>query len=294
MKIITKVAKGVAYGDVSNQAVRNVLTEISKSIKGTFTEQEMLDTLKHFDWKCPYTGRDLKKSIENGDGTYATDHIYPQNKEWCGLNVKGNLVIVDREANLAKKSLDVETFLLENKNFFGNLDMKTRQERLDKIKQFQRECGYDPEEVRKIVSPLMIEQYEHIKEEQQKCLAKSLDALSGIGMYTAPVIAPAIKTDDVSKTTKTTVKSSTPAKKVGKIELVFYPSNEQQFKEELLKTKRAHFVLTYEMGIVKTTTWNADRFLPTSGLRANVETKSFWRNGKKEGLIKVEAYVDYK
>ena len=39
MKVMTKVAKGVAYGDVSNQSVRNILTEISKSMSGRFTEQ---------------------------------------------------------------------------------------------------------------------------------------------------------------------------------------------------------------------------------------------------------------
>lgn len=29
---ITKVAKGIAYGDVSNIAIRNILTEISKQL----------------------------------------------------------------------------------------------------------------------------------------------------------------------------------------------------------------------------------------------------------------------
>ena len=81
MSLLTKVAKGVAYGDVSNQAIRNVLTELSKDISGGITEQEMYDTLDFFGWKCPYTGRDLRVSIENEDGSYATDHIYPQNRE---------------------------------------------------------------------------------------------------------------------------------------------------------------------------------------------------------------------
>jgi hypothetical protein len=62
MSRLTKVAKGIAYGDVSNIAVRNILTEISKSINGNFTEQEMYDTLDFFDWKCPYTGKDLRPS----------------------------------------------------------------------------------------------------------------------------------------------------------------------------------------------------------------------------------------
>lgn len=55
---------GIAYGDVSNMAVRNILTEISKRIAGRFTVQEMYDTLDYFDWRCPYTGKDLRPLIE--------------------------------------------------------------------------------------------------------------------------------------------------------------------------------------------------------------------------------------
>ena len=45
MGLLTKVASGVAYGDVSNQAIRNILTEISKCVGGKFTEHEMEETL---------------------------------------------------------------------------------------------------------------------------------------------------------------------------------------------------------------------------------------------------------
>ena len=106
--LLTKVAKGVAFGDVSNQAVRNILTELSKKLYGGITEQEMYDTMENeFGWKCPYTGRDLKASVLAKDGTYATDHIYPQNRIDCGLNVKGNLIIVDRKANAEKVRVKV-------------------------------------------------------------------------------------------------------------------------------------------------------------------------------------------
>jgi len=154
MGILTKVAKGVAFGDVSNQAVRNILTEISKSISGNFTEQEMYDTLDFFDWKCPYTDKDLRPLIEENRGGYATDHVYPQNREWCGLNVKGNLIIVDSLANSKKGQDDVEHFLLTNTEVLGDIDIQIRQARLDKIKEFQKLCGYDPATIRKVVSPV--------------------------------------------------------------------------------------------------------------------------------------------
>ena len=177
MSILTKVAKGVAFGDVSTQSIRNILTEISKSIGGRFTEQEMYDTLDFFDWKCPYTGKDLRPLIEGNLGGYATDHIYQQNKEWCGLNVKGNLIIVDRAANDKKHNKDVETFLLNDQEVLGNLDEQTRKARLEKIKEFQKLCGYDPEQIRSIVSPLMQARYDEVRTEQERYISDALDAL---------------------------------------------------------------------------------------------------------------------
>ena len=94
---LSKAAKGVAFGDVSNAAIRNILTEISKIFYNDFTQADMEETMdKYFGWCCPYTGKYLKDEYDKRTGNYATDHIYPQNKEWCGLNVKGNLVLVDK------------------------------------------------------------------------------------------------------------------------------------------------------------------------------------------------------
>ena len=143
MKLLTKVAKGVAFGDVSNQAVRNILTELSKTLYGGITEQEMNDTMEiEFGWRCPYTGRDLKASVLAKDGTYVADHIYPQNKEGCGLNVKGNLILVDKRANSEKGKLDVKTFLEKDSDYWTELgiDKPTRMARLKKIQDFQKKC----------------------------------------------------------------------------------------------------------------------------------------------------------
>ena len=279
MSILTKVAKGVAFGDVSNQSVRNILTEISKSICGQFTEQEMYDTLDFFDWKCPYTDKDLRPLIEGNLGGYATDHIYPQNKEWCGLNVKGNLIIVDRAANDKKHNQDVETFLLNDQDVLGNLDEQTRRMRLEKIKEFQKQCGYDPEQIRNVVSPLMQARYNEVRTEQEKYIDDVLDALKTINLYavSAPI---------------TTVSASKGNRHQALPDIIFYPSDEEQFKNELLRTKKAHFVLTYQSGVKKTSPWMADRFDITSNLRANIQSKPFWRKKTQEGLMKVEVYIN--
>ena len=85
---LTKAAAGLQFGDVSNSAIRNILTYTSIRLYGKFTRQDMEDTLDYFDWKCPYTGSDLRNLIVNHSGGYATDHIVPQNKDYCGLNIK--------------------------------------------------------------------------------------------------------------------------------------------------------------------------------------------------------------
>ena len=283
-KLLTKVASGVAFGDVSNYAVRNILTELSKIMSGKFTEQEMEDTMEAFDWKCPYTGRDLKKSIKEKDGSYAVDHVCPQNREFCGLNVKGNLIVVDKKANAAKHNKDVETFLMEDQTVLCGVDEKTRLERLDKIKKFQKDCGYDPEKIRLIVSPLLNKIYDDVRAQQESRIDEILEAVNRAGVGGGQkTMSELISVETVKRKT---------AHRKGCIELVFYPENEQMFKEKLLQSKKAHFVLTYDSGVVKQVKWDAKNFEETSNLKGNIQSKTFWRYGKTEGLIKVEAYVD--
>lgn len=75
-------------------------------------------------------------------------------------------------------------------------------------------------------------------------------------------------------------------------ELIFYPIDEQLFKAELLKSKKAHFILTYDSGAMKKTLWNAEAFDVDSNLKGNIQSRPFWRNKGKEGLVKVEVFID--
>lgn len=288
MKLLTKVAKGLAFGDVSNAAVRNILTELSKELYGGITEQEMEDTMEHeFDWECPYTGRYLKNSVLAKDGTYATDHLYPQNRDDCGLNVKGNLIIVDRRANTAKGKMDVKTFMETDSAFWDDLgiDKPTRMARLKKIQDFQAKCGYDPEQIRAVVHPLVQAYYDAVRAEQEKMIVRLVDALKNTGItscLSSPVVAfKPVKT----VTTKSKKSSKTP-------ELIFYPADELQFRTELLSRKKAHFVLTYASGKTVISPWKASSFDVGSSLRGNIQSRPFWRTKNKEGLIKVEVFID--
>lgn len=280
--ILTKVAKGIAFGDVSNQAVRNILTEITKRVKGSFTEQEMYDTLDYFNWRCPYTDKDLRPLIEGKLGGYATDHVYSQDREWCGLNVKGNLIIVDNVANREKGNLSVDEFLLNNTSVLGDLDIKTRKERLQKIKDFQKHCDYDPIKVSEAINQLMKDWYNKVRSNQEECVEEALKKLSAVGIN--PLIAKG------SVTTKSKKSSSVP-------QIIFYSSSgtecdQIQFKDELLKTKSAHFDLTYADGSIKNSQWKADKFDIDSSIKSNIQSRPFWRRKELEGLVKVEVYID--
>lgn len=54
----SKAAKGIAYGDVANSMVRNLLTLLSKQL-GAITEEQITKTIEFFDKKCPYTGKNI-------------------------------------------------------------------------------------------------------------------------------------------------------------------------------------------------------------------------------------------
>ena len=43
---LSKAAKGVAFGDVSNAAIRNILTEISKIFFNDFTQSDMEEAME--------------------------------------------------------------------------------------------------------------------------------------------------------------------------------------------------------------------------------------------------------
>ena len=151
-------------------------------------------------------------------------------------------------------------------------------ERLQAIEKFQADCGYDPDRIRTVVSPLLTAWYEEVRTQQEQRIEDALAELDKVGIHalTKPATAPAAKSSGS--------KSS--------IALVFHPSDETTFKDELLKRKKAHFVLTYDSGKVITTPWDAKNFQPTSDLRNNIKSKTFWRSGKAEGLVTVEAYID--
>lgn len=122
-------------GDVANAFVRCMLCDLSSCV-GTFSEEEQRATLEFFDYKCPYTGDDIREKYESGD--CELDHLIPQNRASCGLHVYGNLVYTTPSVNRKKRDLPFDRFILEKTD--GSIEEK--QARIEKIKRFVEESGY--------------------------------------------------------------------------------------------------------------------------------------------------------
>jgi predicted CopG family antitoxin len=78
--------------------------------------------------------------------------------------------------------------------------------------------------------------------------------------------------------------------KIRKPELVFHPS-EKEFKENLLKQKKAFVCLHKSNGTIEKVEWKATRFSRDSSLRGNLWS-GLLRNWETKGIIKAELSVD--
>lgn len=148
----SKSARGVQTGDVANIMIRNLLTILSDDL-GAITEEQLEETIKFFDFKCPYTGKPLpftdmesinEEKIKELKLNFQLDHIIPQNRKECGLNIYGNMAWVDKNANSKKSGKPFEKFLRECKDVDGLKDATDEviNDRIQKIKEFQKKSGY--------------------------------------------------------------------------------------------------------------------------------------------------------
>ncbi len=73
--------------------------------------------------------------------------------------------------------------------------------------------------------------------------------------------------------------------------LVFTPSDENDFKEQLLKHKRASVRLHKQNGTIENRMWTVNRFSKDSNLRGNLWS-GIMRGWKTKGIIKAEFSID--
>lgn len=122
-------------GDAANIFVRCMLSDIS-DLLGGFSNQDLERTVQYFDYKCPYTGQDI--SVEFKTKKWALDHLIPHNRESCGLNLYGNILVTTKEINAKKAAKSFEDFIRVGTNGSD----KEKEKRIQKIRDFQKQSGY--------------------------------------------------------------------------------------------------------------------------------------------------------
>lgn len=85
-----------------------------------------------------------------------------------------------------------------------------------------------------------------------------------------------------------TTENSSPS---SSLEIIYYPSGEQNFKRALLESRRAYVLLHMTDGSVKLHEWNASRFGKNSDVNGNLRT-GYLRKWRDKGIFKAEVAIN--
>ena len=75
------------------------------------------------------------------------------------------------------------------------------------------------------------------------------------------------------------------------LEIIYYPNNEQDFKQALLRTKIAYILLHKVDGTTEFKEWNALNFRPDSSVNSNLRS-GYLRKWREKGIIRAEVSTD--
>ena len=169
--LVTKSCKPTHFGNAKNAAVRNLLGKVSDELFERIDDKYLLEAAEYFDYKCPYSIKDISRIKAYDKKNIDADHLIPANKEHLGLTIKGNILLVDHDANNKKNGQPVDEFILENA-FFASLTPKEKKERLAKIKKFQNEYYYDTTEINVVLKKFVDEYVAELEEFQKRKVAE--------------------------------------------------------------------------------------------------------------------------
>lgn len=71
------------------------------------------------------------------------------------------------------------------------------------------------------------------------------------------------------------------------LEIVFYPSDEHDFQQELIKTQKAFLLIHMADGSTNYKEWKASNITESSNIRANLRS-GYLRGWKRRGIVKAE------
>jgi len=198
---------------------------------------------EYFDFCCAYTGKPVTKA------TAVMDHAIPMNKRHCGLHLFGNLVPCISAANAEKHYRHYREFL-------------SSPERVQRVDEWLRRIQYFRRvEAIANLPAVCSEKYALIL---QQCRAGREFAFQQFG--TAINREPtAVRRPRLARVRPNVLP----------IELVSIADGD--FKEELLRTRRAWITVEYRGGEVDCTVWRIDRLTPESNILRNLRSRPRFR-----------------
>lgn len=165
------MAKRTYRGDVANAFVRCILDDIAAMYGGYPDKAQMKETMEFFENKDPYSGEDLPK-----DKDLEYDHIIPNNKDYCGLGIMGNVVKTSAKNNREKGSKNYIEFIKEKV-----ANKEQAQKIISKIKEFQKKSKYEKNiiENKKMeeIKVLCQKKYDEINDDLKKLKKECMEIL---------------------------------------------------------------------------------------------------------------------
>ena len=120
----------------------------------------------------------------------------------------------------------------------------------------------------------MKDYYDELRVEQEKKIDEAIK-IAGLS-----IITPISKNEEV-------VSNSTKIKTV----LEMIPSDEDDFKKQLISKGHAKVTLEYNDGSVRYRDWNCSNITMDSNIRSNIQSTTYWRKRISEGLVKVTVEI---
>ncbi len=246
-------------GNAANIFIRVLLSEAGALVGGLTTDQ-WTSTLEFFENSCAYTGEPLVK------GKTDKDHAIPMSREFCGLNLYGNVVPATKAANNAKGGKHFREFV-------------TDPARLARIEAFMKQAEY--EEKAAVFGDL-----------QRYCEAQydAIDAMCRVNKRYLQSFIP-IPTEDDEKSPRPPTKLSTRRRGRSRdtLPIDLDPSPAATFKKAVMVSKHAWITVRYADGRQEIRPWRANQIDDDSNIIGNLRSRPEFRSGawQKKGIASV-------
>ena len=260
-KLVAKQTKRWNPGDAANAFVRVILSDAGAMLGG-LTETEWRTTVDWFEGRCAYTDEILDKNQLD------RDHAVPMNRTHCGLHLFGNVLPATREANRRKAAKHYRDFIEDG-------------DRLERIEAFIRSSGY-------------WERVSVFGDLHGYCEAqyRAVNALCRVNReYLENLLPVALERDDDAPGEPPEQERRASGDDV--LPITLDPSPAKEFREGLMRERRAWVVEHHRDGRTVVRRWEAGNMSATSNVVGNLRSRARYRQGawRQLGIQSLSVFI---